>query len=127
MKTLILNLGTGAKGGIICSVLVIQYRCPGANEDWIASQFPLLKEKLNENATVNLSHSWTQQAKAVWTLGNQSATNMRFLYLQIVLYYRFLQQRQAQVLKFINLYLQIYNPLLWGLSKVHLQGNKGLK
>lgn len=103
VKILTLNPGTGAQCGIICSVLVIPYCCLGANEGWISSQFPLLSKKVNENANVNLSHPWTQQTKAHWTLGNNPAVNMSLLYLQIVLYYRFLQQWQAQLPKFINL------------------------
>lgn len=127
VKTLTLNPGTGAKRGIICSVLATQYCCLGVNEGWMSSQFPLLNKKANENADVNLSHPWTQQTKAHWTLGINSAVNISFLYLQAVLYYTFLQQWQTQLPRLNNLDLQIYNPLLWGPSKDHLQGNKGLK
>lgn len=40
----------------LSSVLVTQDCCPGADEGWTWSQFPLLSRKLNENANVNLSH-----------------------------------------------------------------------
>lgn len=127
METLTLMPVTGAQRGIICSVLVIQYCCLGANEGWISSQFPLLNKKANGNTSVNFSNPQTQQTK----LTEHWETIQQWIWASYIYKSCYITGScYSDRLSCPNPLTSVFRSttLYWGgLCKEHLQGNKGLK